>query len=112
MAAVVEPPSPSSPFSWRLRDEQKGSSSTSSSNSSKNQKSYGIAPNKFHAKKSSNKDDTDVDNYTNKEESWKEEVERNLLIREHKNHANDLEAKRKAFRRRTQLKTWPLQEMA
>lgn len=43
---------------------------------------------------------------------WKQQAERNLLLKEHKTHAKELETKRKDFRRKTQLKTWPLQDMA
>jgi len=128
MVINEEPSSPESPFSWRLiRSEDKGSNSGSSSKSTR--KSNGIPPSQFHAKKNPLKNNTDNDgncndnNKINEESSsvvdatprlplWKEQAERNLLLKEHKTHANKLETKRKNFRRKTQLKTWPLQDMA
>ena len=119
-----EPTSPSSPFCWRLRKEEKESSITSSKKG--NKKSHGLPPSQFHAKQlissakmntySSNDKIKDNDGRTDCTTptllAWKEQAERNVLIQEHKNHANKLETKRKEFRRITQLKTWPLQDMA
>jgi hypothetical protein len=122
--------------------EDKRTSSKSSSSRSKSitkpKKSHGISPGQFHAKKLSPKKNNntgdDNDNNRNDEGSsstttaaaaaadetpsqpplpaWKKQAERNVLIQEHTTHANELEAKRKDFRRQTQLKTWPLQDMA
>lgn len=44
--------------------------------------------------------------------AWKERAEHSLLIQEHDKHARRLEGRRRAFRQNTQLKTWPLQDMA
>lgn len=96
---VSEPSSPSSPFSWRL--ERKSSPS---------KKSHGIAPSRFHAKL---EDAATADNDSEKKPPvWKTQIERNLLIQQQKEHTGKLEAKRKEFRKTTQLKTWPLQDMA
>ena len=114
------------------------SSSSKSKSTTKPKKSHGISPSQFHAKKLSPRnnnnntgDDNDNDNDGNNIRSssnsiatanrtpsqpplpaWKKQAERNVLIQEHTTHANELEAKRKDFRRQTQLKTWPLQDMA
>ena len=124
MAIINEPPpsSPGSPFSWRLERRS----------SSENKKSHGISPAQFHTKKEDNGNgngNANENNDNNENESssssshanattrpslpaWKEQIERNLLIQEQKAHMKELEAKRKEFRRKTQLKTWPLQDMA
>ena len=98
--AITEPSSPSSPFSWRL-DERRSSPS---------KKSHGIAPSRFHAKL---EDAAGADNDSEqKPPAWKAQIERNLLIQQQKEHTGKLEARRKEFRKTTQLKTWPLQDMA
>ena len=98
--AISEPESPSSPFSWRL--ERKTTSSPP-------KKSHGIAPSRFHAKL-----EEAVDKEKNSEEipAWKAQIERNLLIQQQQAHSKKLESRRKEFRKKTQLKTWPLQDMA
>lgn len=104
--AITEPSSPSSPFSWRLEKRK-------SSSSALKKKSHGIAPVQFHAKQEDNsataaeKDDGEASL-----PAWKENVERSLLIQQQKAYIGDLEVKRKQFRKTTQLKTWPLQDMA
>ena len=103
---TTTPSSPSSPFSWRL--ERRGSPP---------EKSYGIAPAKFHAKTNRGDDDDDDDKDARNDDAssvpvWKEQIERNLLIQRQKAYTGELEARRKEFRGRTQLKTWPLQDMA
>ena len=104
--AIIEPPSPCSPFSWRL--ERKTSPS---------KKSHGVSPAQFHVKPEDraiyfDKVKNDKDESSLSPASWKEQVVRNLLIQEQKTFTKELEAKRKGFRRITQLKTWPLQDMA
>ncbi len=106
--AIGEPPSPSSPFSWRL--ERKATSSPS-------KRSHGIAPSRFHTKfEEASKKDTEGKNDDSCKKAsipvWKQEIERNLLIQQQKAHTGKLEARRKEFRKKTQLKTWPLQDMA
>jgi hypothetical protein len=118
------------------RTSSKSSSSKSKSTSTKPKKSHGISPSQFHAKKLSpkknnytgNENDNDINDEGSSSTTtaaaaditpsqpplpaWKKQAERNVLIQEHTTHANELEAKRKDFRRQTQLKTWPLQDMA
>ena len=95
------PSSPDSPFSWRLERRR-----------SPPKKSHGIAPAKFHAK--TNEDDLRQHNTTTSSSLpvWREQIERNLLIQQQKAYTGELNARRREFRRRTQLKTWPLQDMA
>ena len=97
----VEPDSPGSPFSWRLERKQVSSP----------KKSHGIDPSRFHAKENRNEKNQGSSSPTRKPE-WKETIERNLLIQEQKAFTKTLEARRKEFRKTTQLKTWPLQDMA
>jgi hypothetical protein len=101
--AITEPSSPSSPFSWRL--ERRKSSSASK------KKSHGIAPVQFHAKQEGTSIEKD-DGEASALPAWKENIERNMLIQQQKAYIGDLEGKRKQFRKTTQLKTWPLQDMA
>lgn len=114
--AISEPSSPSSPFSWRLEKRKPSSASK--------KKSHGIAPVQFHSKQEYNTvietDDGESSSsaLTPRQQkpaslpAWKENIERNLLIQQQKAYTGDLEAKRKQFRKTTQLKTWPLQDMA
>ncbi|VEU41340.1 unnamed protein product [Pseudo-nitzschia multistriata] len=110
--AVVEPSSPSTAFSWR----QEKTLPTP-------KKSHGIPPAKFHLKQ--HQEGHAIDSHGNGDEpsslrdmketsvpEWKERTERNLLIQEQKSFTKELEDRRKGFRRITQLKTWPLQDMA
>ena len=110
--AVVEPSSPTTAFSWR----QEKTLPTP-------KKSHGIPPAKFHLKQ--HQEGHAIDSHGNGDESsslrdmketsvpeWKERTERNLLIQEQKSFTKELEDMRKGFRRITQLKTWPLQDMA
>lgn len=105
--AVAEPPSPSSPFSWRL--ERKSSTS---------RKSHGIPAARFHAKQEEgtivNENDENSHEFSRQPKvlEWKEQIERNLLVQEQKAYMTDLETKRRGFRKITELKTWPLQDMA
>jgi len=102
--AITEPSSPSSPFSWRL-DER-----LDERRSSPSKKSHGIAPSRFHAKL---EDAATADNKSEKKPpAWKAQIEHNLLIQQQKEHTGKLEARRREFRKKTQLKTWPLQDMA
>lgn len=98
--AISEPESPSSPFSWRL--ERKTASSPP-------KKSHGIAPSKFHSKL---EEAADKEKKSEEVPAWKAQIERNLLIQEQQAHTKKLESRRKEFRKKTQLKTWPLQDMA
>ena len=109
--AISEPSSPSSPFSWRLERR------TSSSPSKEQQRSHGIAPSRFHAKLEDAVVNTDKENKGESEPkqeqpAWKVQTERNVLIQQQKEHTGKLEARRKEFRKTTQLKTWPLQDLA
>lgn len=69
-------------------------------------KSHGISPKNFHRKRHQEKPST------RKLDELKETVGTNLLTLEKQEHANKIEARRKAFRQITCLKTWPLQDMA
>eukprot|EP00980_Cylindrotheca_fusiformis_P031437 scaffold26366_cov117-Cylindrotheca_fusiformis.AAC.8 len=68
-------------------------------------KSHGIPPKGFYRKRNQ------LDTSPQLQEHW-ETVETNLLTLEKQEHSQKLEARRKAFRRITCLKTWPLQDMA
>jgi hypothetical protein len=82
---------------WRI------SPSKSSTNRSKrDHKSRGISPTTFHNK----------NQQTNSTNPWKQTVENTLLIQQHEAHVKELEAKRKQFRKETELKVWPLQGVA
>ncbi|KAL3936187.1 MAG: hypothetical protein SGBAC_008440 [Bacillariaceae sp.] len=70
-------------------------------------KSHGISPKSFHGKR--NKEES---RHKVKMEKLKEEVETTLLSQDKQQHAQALESKRKAFRKVTTLKTWPLQDLA
>jgi Herpesviridae UL52/UL70 DNA primase len=71
-------------------------------------KSHGLPPSDFHKKTIDLS--TTTDNKTVPE--WKQTLEHNLLIQQHEHHTQQLEQRRKTFRMQTQLKTWPLQDMA
>ncbi|KAG7366259.1 DNA primase [Nitzschia inconspicua] len=80
------------------------SSSPRKHSRSAKKKSHGLSPTQFHKKK------TDSDHTTLPE--WKQTLELSLLIQQHQQHTQALEQRRKHFRSQTQLKLWPLQDMA
>ena len=88
--------SPSGALSWREEKENAPPSLP---------KSHGISPTNFHRKRRGRK-------VSPTEEAWKETLEDNLLCQGKIEHKQQLEDKRKAFKQVTQLKTWPLQDMA
>jgi len=107
-------------LSWRRDDggageendissEKENTTNSESRRSSSNRhhhRSPGVSPSKFHQKIFSDPKQEQIALH------WKERIEESLLTQEKLQHKETLETQRKAFRKLTTLKTWPLQDMA
>jgi hypothetical protein len=96
---------PSSSSSWRV--DRSTTADKENNNKTKAAKSYGISPSHFH-KKQQDHEETNANNCY----PWKHVIETNLLIQQHEQYKQRLEMQRKSYKHSTQLKTWPLQDMA
>ncbi|CAJ1924658.1 unnamed protein product [Cylindrotheca closterium] len=85
--------------SWRTEEKE---------NDTPKKLSHGIAPKGFHRKR--DKEDSSVVKV--KLEKLKGDIETSVLSQGMQQHALSLETKRKAFRKKTTLKSWPLQDLA
>ncbi|KAL3920006.1 MAG: hypothetical protein SGILL_003468 [Bacillariaceae sp.] len=102
---------------WRISPSKKNGSRRKSISGKKSDdrsphKSHGISPTRFHKKSPSRNRNNVITQSQDEIPDWKLSAEQSLLIQQHNQHLQQLETRRKTFRKQTQLKIWPLQDMA